>query len=58
MVNKSVVYGCTSEYKTNKDKISSFEFLIYEKLDCFCKSTCIKYLKDDFINFGKINTLK
>ena len=39
MVNKYVVPGCTSEYKTNKEKVSSFEFLIHEKMDCICKST-------------------
>ena len=68
MVNKSVVYGCTSGYKTNKEKVSSFEFLIHEKWILFVnrrnwtlsKSSviCIKHLKDDFINFGKKNTLK
>ena len=26
MVNKCVVYGCKSGYKTTKDKISSFHF--------------------------------
>ena len=28
MVNKCVVYGCTSGYKTNKEKVSSLEFPI------------------------------
>ena len=28
MVNKCVVNGCTSGYKTNKEKVSSFEFPI------------------------------
>ena len=28
MVNKCVVYGCTSGYKTNKEKVSNFQFPI------------------------------
>ena len=39
MVNKYVVSGCTSGYKTNKEIISSFEFLIHEKMNCICRST-------------------
>ena len=39
MVNKSVVYWCTSGYKKNKEKVSSFEFLIHEKMNFICKST-------------------
>ena len=39
MVYKSVVSGCTSGYKTNKEKVSSFEFLIHEKVDFIHKST-------------------
>ena len=63
----------TSGYKTNKEIVSSFEFPIkrpqlMKKCIVFVnrrnwtpsKSSviCIKHFKDDFINFGKKNTLK
>ena len=64
MVNKRVLYGCTSGYKINKEKVSSFEFPIkrpqlMKKWILFVnrgnwtpsKSSvmCIKHFKDGFM---------
>ena len=64
MVNKCVVYGCISEYKTNQEKVSSFEFPIkrpqlMKKWILFVNRRnwtssksfviCIKHFKNDFM---------
>ena len=73
MVNKCVVFGCTSGYKSSGEKVSTFEFP-FKNLELLKKwikfvnrrdwkptknfVTCIRHFKEEFPNRGKRITLK